>query len=88
MGKEKERDNEDPRAFIRPGDTVTLRQEIPNRPVMVVVGKELKYFGSAGDEARLKGLRCRWFTSDGAVQEAVYSTKDLTLLSRGSEDND
>lgn len=28
----------------------------------------------------LKGIRCRWFTENGFLQEAVFSTKDLQLL--------
>ena len=28
----------------------------------------------------LKGCRCRWFTTDGHLQEAIFSTKDLIKL--------
>lgn len=28
----------------------------------------------------LKGCRTRWFTKDGHLQEAVFSTKDLVLV--------
>ena len=28
-------------------------------------------------EDYFKGMRCRWFTSEGQMQEAIFSTKDL-----------
>jgi hypothetical protein len=28
----------------------------------------------------LRGIKCRWFTKDGFLQEAVFSTKDLILI--------
>jgi uncharacterized protein YodC (DUF2158 family) len=28
----------------------------------------------------LRGVKCRWFTDDGFLQEAVFSTKDLILI--------
>jgi hypothetical protein len=28
----------------------------------------------------LKGIKCRWFTTDGQLQEAIYNTKDLIKL--------
>jgi uncharacterized protein YodC (DUF2158 family) len=28
----------------------------------------------------LKGVKCRWFTESGVLQEAVFSTKDLILV--------
>jgi uncharacterized protein YodC (DUF2158 family) len=31
-------------------------------------------------EGILRGIRCRWFTSDGYVQEEVFNTKDLELV--------
>jgi uncharacterized protein YodC (DUF2158 family) len=34
---------------------------------------------STGNEL-LRGIKCRWFTKDGFLQEAVFSTKDLVLI--------
>jgi uncharacterized protein YodC (DUF2158 family) len=31
-------------------------------------------------EGILRGIRCRWFTSDGYIQEDVFNTKDLELV--------
>ena len=60
-----------------PGDLVTLRQELPNKPVMIVVRKESTIFRDENKNNSLKGIRCRWFTTDNALQEAVWNTKDL-----------
>ena len=68
--------------FLNPGEIVTLKQDIPNKPVMLVVKKETSVFKH--DSKRLNdkkpiliGLRCRWFTTTGELQEATFSTKDL-----------
>ena len=68
--------------FLNPGEMVTLKQDIPNKPVMLVVKKETSVFKH--DSKRLNdkkpiliGIRCRWFTTTGQLQEATFSTKDL-----------
>ena len=72
----------DDKIFLNPGEIVTLKQDIPNRPVMLVVKKETSVFKH--DSKRLNdkkpiliGIRCRWFTTTGQLQEATFSTKDL-----------
>ena len=60
-----------------PGDLVTLRQELPNKPMMVVVRKESTIFRDENKTNSLKGIRCRWFTTYNELQEAVWNTKDL-----------
>ena len=60
-----------------PGDLVTLRKELPNKPVMVVVRKESTIFRDENKTNSLKGIRCRWFTTTNELQEAVWNTKDL-----------
>lgn len=67
--------------FFQPGDVVTLKQDIPNKPTMLVVKKETSLFKNANqDEGVLRGIRCRWFTSEGLLQEDVFNTKDLILI--------
>lgn len=68
--------------FLNPGEIVTLKQDIPNKPVMLVVKKGTSVFKH--DSKRLNdkkpiliGIRCRWFTTTGELQEATFSTKDL-----------
>ena len=74
-----------------PGDVVTLRQAIPYKPIMIVVKKETKILRphkspvdklTEGKENYFKGMRCRWFTSTGELQEAVFNTKDLIKMGK------
>lgn len=68
--------------FFNPGQLVTLRQELPNKPIMIVVKKETSLFKHKEEDKKniLRGIRCRWFTVSGELQEAVFNTKDLLLL--------
>lgn len=71
---------EDEKIFLMPGDLVTLKQDLPNKPIMIVVKK--KTMTIKGDEPGkfLQGIICRWFTSDGHMEENLFSTKDLIKL--------
>jgi len=45
---------------------------------MLVVKKETMTFkNNEVKEDYFKGMRCRWFTNEGQMQEAIFSTKDL-----------
>ena len=67
--------------YFMPGDLVQLRQDLPNKPVMLVVKKETYVFKNKDDkEPALRGIKCRWFTSLGEMQEAVFNTKDVIKL--------
>ena len=70
--------------FLNPGELVTLKQDIPNKPTMIVVKKETSVFKHQKkiDDKRpiLIGIKCRWFTKNGELQEATFSTKDLIKL--------
>ena len=68
------------KVYFKPGDCVTLRQRM-QAPVMLVLRKEQALFK---DSSGLKGIKCRWFTTDGLLQEAVFNTKDLVKV----EEND
>jgi hypothetical protein len=70
---------EDKTMFL-PGDLVTIRQDLPNKPVMIVVRKESTIFRDENKTNSLKGIRCRWFTKDNQIQEAVWNTKDLVKI--------
>lgn len=67
---------ENDKTYFLPGDVVTLRQNIPNKPIMVVVKKETSFIKKE-DNNILRGIRCRWFTSTGELQESTFNTKDL-----------
>lgn len=67
--------------FFLPGDTVTLRQDIPNKPTMIVVRKVTKTIRV--NEVKndfFQGILCKWFTTTGALQESIFNTKDLIKL--------
>ena len=51
-------------------------------PVMLVLRREAALFK---DNQGLRGLRCRWFTDSGLMQEAVFNTKDLVLINGNGE---
>lgn len=67
--------------YFMPGDVVMLRQDIENKPKMIVVRKETAIFkNKISDDGVLKGIRCRWFSTDQNLCEAVFNTKDLIKL--------
>ncbi len=72
--------------YFNAGDIVRLKQDIPNKPTMIVVKKETSLFkhnkGSAEKKPILKGIRCRWFTTSGELQENIFNTKDLELVNK------
>lgn len=70
---------EEDKTYFLPGQIVKLKQNIPNSPIMMVIRKETNVF-SHDNRSKLKGIRCRWFTNEGRLQEAVWSTKDLILI--------
>lgn len=65
----------DEKVFFMPGDLVTIKQDLPNKPIMLVVKKETFIYKK--EDQSLKGIRCRWFTADGYLQEEIFNTKDL-----------
>lgn len=73
---------EDEKIYLMPGDRVTLKQELPNKPVMMVVKKKtLTIKPKEGEQSNyFQGIICRWFTSTGELQEEVFNTKDLIKL--------
>lgn len=70
--------------YFNPGQIVQLKQDIPNKPTMLVVRKETSIFKHDQKKQDKKpiliGIRCRWFTTSGEMQEAVFNTKDLKLI--------
>jgi hypothetical protein len=47
---------------------------------MIVVRKESTIFKDENKLNSLKGIRCRWFTNNNKLQEAVWNTKDLIKI--------
>lgn len=66
--------------YFLPGDVVTLKQDIPHKPRMYVVKKETLTIRPNKEDVKedyFIGIRCRWFTTEGTLVEAVFNTKDL-----------
>lgn len=71
----------DIKQFFLPGDLVTVRQDLPNKPTMLVVKKVTKTLKINSEKNDFfQGILCRWFTEDKQLQEAVFNTKDLKKL--------
>lgn len=71
----------DVKQFYLPGDVVTLRQDIPNKPIMIVVRKVTKTIRvNEMKNDFFQGILCKWFTTTGELQESVFNTKDLIKL--------
>lgn len=72
---------EEEKVYFNAGDVVQLKQDIPNKPKMIVVKKETSLFKHNKDKKSiLIGIKCRWFTTDGTLQEAIFNTKDIELI--------
>jgi uncharacterized protein YodC (DUF2158 family) len=65
--------------YFMPGDIVELKQNIPNKPTMIVVKKKTLTIKPKDEDKTnfLQGMLCMWFTTDGLYQERVFNTKDL-----------
>ena len=65
--------------YFNAGDIVQVKHAIDNRPKMLVVDKVSRSMvNKDGDkETTFLGIKCRWFSQDGKLQEAIFSTKDL-----------
>jgi hypothetical protein len=68
--------------YFKNGDIVRVRQEILNRPNMVIAGpeREKSSTGSVDSRGQLIGLRTFWFTDTGEFQTGVFDTKDLEKI--------
>ena len=76
---------EEDKIYFNAGDVVQLKQDIPNKPTMIVVRKETSLFKHDNKRVEdrqpiLKVIRCRWFTSTGELQENIFNTKDLIKI--------
>lgn len=72
-------ENDVNKVYFTPGQIVKIKQPLPNKPLMMVYRVERSIMRNNGKDL-LKGVKCRWFTENGELQEAVFSTKDLILV--------
>ena len=68
--------------FFQPGDIVTIKQDIPNKPIMFVVKKETRTFKDRDqtEDNYFIGIKCRWFSDNKELCEAIFNTKDLQKI--------
>jgi len=62
--------------YFLPGDLVVLKQDLPEKPVMIVKGKDVRYIKNSTVN-HLRGIKCMWFSKNLELQTAIFSTKDL-----------
>lgn len=55
----------DEKIFFQPGDVCILKQDIPNKPKMIVYRVERNIIKHSGTNGLLKGVKVRWFTDNG-----------------------
>jgi hypothetical protein len=71
---------EDKRVFFHAGDLVQLKQDLPNKPIMMVVKIpkiKINEENNKFTKPVLLGVTCCWFTVTGEYQEKTFNTKDL-----------
>lgn len=68
---------EDEKVYFIPGNVVTLKHDIPNKPKMLVTEVVTSKIKS---QNTFKGIKCIWFTLNEELQESVFSTKDLIKI--------
>lgn len=72
---------EDDKLYFEAGMVVTLKQDIPYKPLMIVQGKHTTMFGDPNNkQGQLKGITCIWFSTTGELQKETFNTKDLILI--------
>lgn len=62
--------------FFYNGDIVQLKQDVPNKPKMVVK-RIVKSRLAEGENKMFIGIKCFWFTTDGQYCEQLFNSKDL-----------
>lgn len=60
--------------YFLPGELVTIKHDIPDKPIMMVVKKVVTRFKS---DNFFQGILCQWFSKDLKLQEHVWNTKDI-----------
>ena len=67
--------------YFMPGELVQLKQDLPNKPIMLVKGKVTSIFkNKETGKGILKGINCIWFDKNSQLHEYIFSTKDLIKL--------
>lgn len=72
----------DEHVYFCPGDIVTLRHDLENKPKMLVTEKISRNIVAKDGttSSTFIGFKCRWFDKEQRLCEAIFSTKDLIKL--------
>lgn len=65
--------------YFYSGDVVQLKQDVPNRPQMIV-SRVVKSRAHDDKTPLFIGVKCFWFTTTGAYMEQLFNSKDLEKL--------
>lgn len=84
---------EENNVYFNAGDVVQIKQNISNRPQMVVIKKVTSIFKHdqkkfEDKKSTLKGIKCFWYTDNKEYQEAIFNTKDLELVKLSDKINE
>lgn len=63
------------KVYFVPGDVVTIKHDIANKPEMLVQTVDKSTIHS--DKGILLGVTCIWFSKDMVLQKNRFSTKDI-----------
>ena len=69
--------NTNEKVFFAPGDIVTLKQDLENKPMMLVKSVDKATMKEPNGRTMLFGITCMWFTNDKSLQSERFNTKDL-----------
>jgi len=76
-------DYDENKVFYNPGDLVTIKHDVDNKPKMFVVEKVVRSMVSKETQEMenvFLGIKCRWFDKNQVMHEELFSTKDLSKL--------
>lgn len=76
-------DYDENKVFYNPGDLVTIKHDVDNKPKMFVVEKVVRSMVSKETQEMenvFLGIKCRWFDKNQVMHEELFSTKDLLKL--------
>ena len=66
------------KVYFTPGDEVSIKQDVPNKPRMVVASVDKALMRTtAGSKSTLFGVTCFWFDKNQVLREYRFNTKDL-----------
>ena len=65
------------KVFLKEGDTCIVRQDVDNKPLMVVEKLERSKETQDGVVSKLLRVRCYWFDANMVLQKYGFNCKDL-----------